>query len=655
MSSWLYTRVETVVVSARVTGQRVELSHRDFSGGQAGGGVLSPEVVRDVLAKNAHTPVVVLVLRSCKLAALPRELGQLTFLHELDVSDNLLTDLPIELVALTNLAKLTLSGNKFKELPVFIGHLPGLLHLQVLGMPTLTTPHNLLRHGTEAICAYLRSSFVTLEEKQGELELHVRETFNVAKHADICFVVDGEPIHAHRLIIGLRIASPIFESFLASPNKEHKIEGVGAETFVRLLRFAYGNGLYDPLKSPLENRAFLAMLDTLQITTFGRNHRLVGTGMIIKRTDAMLRDDFIRLFHTANRISYTPTTTAAASTCDVDEPPSPAPPTPTDQASEPKPPQPAEAQPASDLKPVQPPPETQQGTTKRRGKQKRETRAEREMRVFAEAQARRAATERQRELEAQAERDKAERQARVRSEQAQADELAKKAQVERERQAAAATAETAAAAARAASGLLPPGTLLNEAFLRRHGWFADLRVRCASDVRGGGGGESEEDEEEEAQVENETGHGVFVCHKFLLCVRSPYFQAKFEGGMSDALDKEIVIDEFERDPISQMLRFLYTDELTVNSDNAQDLLELSGHYQLERLRSVVEKFFGDNIDHDNVLSLLHLADHYQAYHLKVFCTSYIFKHQSAITSCAEWGEWRKEHPELYSQLLRLLQ
>jgi hypothetical protein len=47
----------------------------------------------------------------------------------------------------------------------------------------------------------------------------VRETFNVAKHADICFVVDGEPIHAHRLVIGLRIESPIIESFLASPNK----------------------------------------------------------------------------------------------------------------------------------------------------------------------------------------------------------------------------------------------------------------------------------------------------------------------------------------------------------------------------------------------------------------------------------------------------
>ena len=34
--------------------------------------------------------------------------------------------------------------------------------------------------------------------------------------------------------------------------------------------------------------------------------------------------------------------------------------------------------------------------------------------------------------------------------------------------------------------------------------------------------------------------------------------AKFEGGMSDALDKEIVIDEYERGPISQMLRYNIT-------------------------------------------------------------------------------------------------
>jgi hypothetical protein len=173
----------------------------------------------------------------------------------------------------------------------------------------------------------------------------------------------------------------------------------------------------------------------------------------------MLRDDFIRLFHTANRISYTPTTT--------DEPPSP--PTATDRQPEPTPPQP----PLSELK-------SQQGTAKGwwswwswwGKKQQPET---------------------------------------------------NKMLLEREKQAAAAIAE---AATMAASGSMPPGTLLNEAFLRRHGWFADLRVRCASDepdVSASGGGGKEEDEEGE-QEESEKGHGAFACHKFLLCVRSPYFQ-----------------------------------------------------------------------------------------------------------------------------------
>jgi hypothetical protein len=47
---------------------------------------------------------------------------------------------------------------------------------------------------------------------------------------------------------------------------------------------------------------------------------------------------------------------------------------------------------------------------------------------------------------------------------------------------------------------------------------------------------------------------------------------------------------------------------------------------------VVEKFFGDMLEHDNVLSVLHMADHYQAYNLKLFCTSHILKHREAVMS-----------------------
>jgi hypothetical protein len=106
-SGYTFTRVETVVVSTRVTGQRVELIGRNFGSGHGGGGdsgpvFLPPDVVRDLLDKNAQTPIVALVIRACKLDALPRELSQLKFLHELDVSDNALADLPVDLLALTS-------------------------------------------------------------------------------------------------------------------------------------------------------------------------------------------------------------------------------------------------------------------------------------------------------------------------------------------------------------------------------------------------------------------------------------------------------------------------------------------------------------------------------------------------------------------------
>jgi hypothetical protein len=105
-SGYTFTRVETVV-STRVTGQRVELVGRNFGSGGGGGGdggpvYLPPDVVRDLLNKNAQTPIVALVIRACKLDTLPRELGQLKFLHELDVSDNALADLPVDLLALTS-------------------------------------------------------------------------------------------------------------------------------------------------------------------------------------------------------------------------------------------------------------------------------------------------------------------------------------------------------------------------------------------------------------------------------------------------------------------------------------------------------------------------------------------------------------------------
>ena len=67
----------------------------------------------------------------CYVNELPPEIGQLTSLENLDLSDNDLTELPPEIGQLTSLENLDLSGNDLAELPPEIGQLTSLENLEL--------------------------------------------------------------------------------------------------------------------------------------------------------------------------------------------------------------------------------------------------------------------------------------------------------------------------------------------------------------------------------------------------------------------------------------------------------------------------------------------------------------------------------------------
>lgn len=58
-----------------------------------------------------------------KLSTLPPEIGLLTSLETLDLSDNLFVSLPTEITYLKNLKRIDLSRNRLKTLPDKIGQL----------------------------------------------------------------------------------------------------------------------------------------------------------------------------------------------------------------------------------------------------------------------------------------------------------------------------------------------------------------------------------------------------------------------------------------------------------------------------------------------------------------------------------------------------
>jgi Leucine-rich repeat (LRR) protein len=92
-----------------------------------------------------------------KLSMLPPEIGQLTGLHTLDLSDNKLRMLPPEIGQLTNLEVLKLARNQLRVLPPEAGQLTNLRELNLDGNPLEEPLPGLIATGIQAVLAFLQS------------------------------------------------------------------------------------------------------------------------------------------------------------------------------------------------------------------------------------------------------------------------------------------------------------------------------------------------------------------------------------------------------------------------------------------------------------------------------------------------------------------
>ena len=94
------------------------------------------EIIENAARKKKKT----LDLSGQGLKHLPAEIGQLTNLTQLYLSDNQLSSLPAEIGQLTNLTKLYLCNNQLSSLPAEIGQLTNLTMLYLSGNQLSSLP-----------------------------------------------------------------------------------------------------------------------------------------------------------------------------------------------------------------------------------------------------------------------------------------------------------------------------------------------------------------------------------------------------------------------------------------------------------------------------------------------------------------------------------
>ncbi|XP_053124434.1 kelch-like protein 17 [Hemicordylus capensis] len=102
----------------------------------------------------------------------------------------------------------------------------------------------------------------------------------------------------------------------------------------------------------------------------------------------------------------------------------------------------------------------------------------------------------------------------------------------------------------------------------------------------------------------------FPCNRALLASISPYFEAVFTGGFKESRDGEVFLKEMDPSILQKLLAYLYSGELDLTLETAEDLFAAASRLQLKPALALISRFLMERISMENCLHLYMLArDH----------------------------------------------
>ena len=108
------------------------------------------------------------------------------------------------------------------------------------------------------------------------------------------------------------------------------------------------------------------------------------------------------------------------------------------------------------------------------------------------------------------------------------------------------------------------------------------------------------------------------AHRFLLAISSPVFYAMFYGELAEKKDS-IDISDCNHKSLSELFRFVYSDEVNLNADNVMQVLYLAKKYMLPSLADKCTEFLRGIVDASNVFHVLPDAQKYEEKDLVDHC------------------------------------
>jgi len=153
------------------------------------------------------------------------------------------------------------------------------------------------------------------------------------------------------------------------------------------------------------------------------------------------------------------------------------------------------------------------------------------------------------------------------------------------------------------------------------------------------------------------GGEVFDCHRNILSVRSPVFEAMFQSDMLEKHSQNVVIKDIKPEVVKEMLHFIYNGASSTENlmdEFGKDLLGAADQYQVELLKNKCEDKLCSSLEVSNSVELLLLADLHQAPKLRRMALKLVTKNIDAIVNTDVYKDFVAHHPVLALEITQAL-
>ncbi|KAJ8312917.1 hypothetical protein KUTeg_010290 [Tegillarca granosa] len=97
------------------------------------------------------------------------------------------------------------------------------------------------------------------------------------------------------------------------------------------------------------------------------------------------------------------------------------------------------------------------------------------------------------------------------------------------------------------------------------------------------------------------------AHKVILAMRSSVFKAMFYGSLCET-KRDVEIADIKPDVFRSFLRFLYTDDVTIDNQSVIPLLYTADKYEIFSLKQQCQNYLENSIDANNVCEIMNAAE-----------------------------------------------